>query len=86
MDAVGGPAGRAAISIRPQDITVGPAGTGIGATVINREFLGSVTRYRIRIGNNALIVDVPHRRGVTPFLVGTEVGVIIDPRQAAFLR
>ena len=81
-----GPAGRAAISIRPQDITVGPAETGIGATVINREFLGSVTRYRIRIGNNALIVDVPHRRDVTPFPVGTEVGVIIDPRQAALLR
>jgi iron(III) transport system ATP-binding protein len=86
LDAAGAPAGRAAISVRPQDITVGPAGTGIGATVTNREFLGSVTRYRIRIGTNALTVDVPHRRDVTPFPVGTEVGVVIDPQQAAILR
>ena len=86
LDVAGAPAGCAAISIRPQDITVGPAGTGIGATVINREFLGSVTRYRIRIGNNDLTVDMPHRRDVTPFPIGTEVGVIIDPQQAALLR
>jgi iron(III) transport system ATP-binding protein len=86
LDIPGKPAGRAAISIRPQDITVGRAGTGMGATIIHREFLGSVTRYRILIGSNVLTVDVPHRRDVTPFPVGTEVGVIIDPRQAAFLR
>lgn len=86
LDAAGAPAGRAAMSVRPQDITLGPAGSGIGATVTNREFLGSVTRYRIRIGTNSLTVDVPHRRDVTPYPVGTEVGAIIDPRQAALLR
>jgi iron(III) transport system ATP-binding protein len=86
LDLGRGPAGSAAISIRPQDITVGPAGAGVSATVINREFLGSVTRYRIRIGNNMLTVDVPHRRDVTPFPVGAEVGVVIDPRQAALVR
>jgi iron(III) transport system ATP-binding protein len=86
LDAAGGVPGSAAISIRPQDITIGPAGSGIRATVINREFLGSVTRYRIRIGNNDLTVDAPHRRDVQPFPVGAEVGAIIDPRQAALLR
>jgi iron(III) transport system ATP-binding protein len=86
LEATGAPAGKAAISIRPQDITIGPAGAGIAATVTSREFLGSVTRYRIRIGNNDITVDVPHRRDVMPFEAGAEVGVAIDPKQAALLR
>ena len=86
VDSVGGPAGPAAVSVRPQDIMIGPAGTGVAATVASREFLGSVTRYRLRIGSNEITVDVPHRRDVTPVPVGADVGVVIDPRQAALLR
>jgi len=86
VDSIGGPPGPAAISLRPQDIAIGPAGTGIGATVTAREFLGSVTRYRLKIGSGELTVDVPHRREVEPVSVGTDVGVVIDPRQAAILR
>jgi len=86
VDSVGGTAGPAAISVRPQDITIGPAGTGIAATVTSREFLGSVTRYRIRLGSNDLTVDVPHRRDVVPFAIGDAVGVVIDPHQTALLR
>jgi iron(III) transport system ATP-binding protein len=86
LDSVGGPTGPAAISIRPQDVAIGPAGSGIGATVTGREFLGSVTRYRLRVGSNEITVDQPHRRDVTPFQVGAEVGVLIDPHQAALLR
>jgi iron(III) transport system ATP-binding protein len=86
LDAAGAPAGSAAIAIRPQDITIGPAGTGIAASVVGREFLGSVTRYRIRIGNNDMTVDVPHRRDVVPYDVGAAVSAVIDPKQAALLR
>jgi iron(III) transport system ATP-binding protein len=86
LETPGAAAGRAAISIRPQDITIGPAGTGINATVAHREFLGSVTRYRIKIGNNEMTVDVPHRRDVVPYDVGATVSAVIDPKQAALLR
>jgi iron(III) transport system ATP-binding protein len=86
LETAGAPSGRAAISIRPQDISIGPAGSGISASVISREFLGSVTRYRIRIGNNDMTVDVPHRRDVVPYDVGATVGAVIDPKQAALLR
>jgi ABC-type Fe3+/spermidine/putrescine transport system ATPase subunit len=86
LETAGVPSGQAAISIRPQDITIGPAGTGIQATVAHREFLGSVTRYKIRIGNNTVTVDVPHRRDVVPYNVGATVGAVIDPKQAALLR
>jgi iron(III) transport system ATP-binding protein len=82
----GGTAGAAAIAIRPQDIGLGSAGSGLRATVTAREFLGGVTRYRVRIGGTELTADVPHRRDVAPLPVGADVGVSIDPRQAAILR
>ncbi|MCC6887346.1 MAG: ABC transporter ATP-binding protein [Hyphomicrobiales bacterium] len=86
LESAGGEAGRAVLSIRPQDIAIGPSGTGIRATIASREFLGSVTRYRLRIGTNEVTVDVPHRRDVSPYPVGAEVSAVIDPRQAALLR
>ena len=86
LDNAGGPAGSAALSIRPQDIGLEPPGAGLRAIVTALEFLGGVTRYRIRIGGHALTVDVPHRRDVAPLPVGAEVGIHIDPRQASILR
>jgi iron(III) transport system ATP-binding protein len=86
VDAIGGSAGPAAISLRPQDITIGPPGRGIEATVVAREFLGSVTRYRLKVGRSELTIDVPHRRDAEPVAVGAAVGVVIDPRQAVILR
>jgi iron(III) transport system ATP-binding protein len=86
VDSVGGPAGPAAVSVRPQDIAIAAVGTGIRATVSAREFLGSVTRYRLKVGSGNLTVDVPHRRDVEPVAVGADVGVMIDPRQAVILR
>ncbi len=62
LDGVGGAAGPACISIRPQDITVTSPDVGLAAVVTEREFLGSITRYRLQRGRHAIIVDVPHRR------------------------
>ena len=50
VDGINGPAGPACISVRPQDVTVTPAGQGIGAKISGREFLGGIIRYRMRIG------------------------------------
>jgi iron(III) transport system ATP-binding protein len=86
LDHASGPAGPAALALRPQDIGLGRPESGLRATVTAREFLGGVTRYRVRIGGHALTVDAPHRRDVVPLAVGAEVGLSIDPRQASILR
>jgi iron(III) transport system ATP-binding protein len=85
VDGISGPAGPACISVRPQDVTVTPAGQGIGAKISEREFLGGIIRYRMRIGAQEITVDVPHRRDVALYEVGAQVGLIVDPRQVSVL-
>jgi iron(III) transport system ATP-binding protein len=84
VDAAPGPA---AASIRPQEITLGPPHPGaIPAVVEHLEFLGGLTRYRVRAGKHLLIVDAPHRRDSAGFAVGASIGLTIDGRAIAILR
>jgi ABC-type Fe3+/spermidine/putrescine transport system ATPase subunit len=86
LDGVDGAAGPACLSIRPQDVTLGTASAGVAATVAAHEFLGGVARYRLRAGAHDIVVDVPHRRSAEAHAVGTEVGLILDPRSVTVLR
>ena len=83
---ISGPSGPACISIRPQDIGVGPPDRGIAASIAEREFLGGITRYHSRAGAQPIVVDVLHRRGGKAHDVGETVGLIVDPAQVAVLR
>jgi iron(III) transport system ATP-binding protein len=79
--------GAAAASIRPQDITlVALDQGGIPAVVEHHEFLGGLTRYRVRAGRHQLVVDVPHHRGAVGFEIGAPIGLTVDPRSVAVLR
>jgi hypothetical protein len=60
--------------------------TGSPAVIGEREFLGSIVRYRVRAGEHELIVEVPHRRGQTTHDVGSRLALEIDPRQVTLLR
>ncbi len=86
LDGVAGADGPACISIRPQDVVLGSAGEGSPATVIEREFLGSIVRYKLEMGGQAITVDVPHRRDRAPHDVGATVGLVVDPKQITVLR
>ena len=83
---VGGTPGPACISIRPQDVLLGPASSGVGAVVAEREFLGSIIRYRVRINKQDVIVDAAHHREGELFDVGAAVGVVFNPRRLTVLR
>jgi iron(III) transport system ATP-binding protein len=86
LDGMTARAGPACVSIRPQHVTVGPAGSGIPGIVEEREFLGETARYRIKSGNHRLIVDEPHRRDIEPREPGANVGLIIDTKQVSILH
>lgn len=86
LASVGGAPGRACISIRPQDIMIGPADGDILAQITQREFLGGITRYHTAAGPQSIVVDVPHRRGGRVQDVGDTIGLIIMPTQISVLR
>jgi iron(III) transport system ATP-binding protein len=86
LEGVNAPDGGACISIRPQDIALGPVASGTGAIVAEYEFLGSVVRYRLRMSGQHIVVDMPHRRDGVTYAVGAEVGLTVDPHQIAVLR
>jgi iron(III) transport system ATP-binding protein len=83
---VTGTAGPACISIRPQDISVGPPDSGIAARIAEREFLGNITRYHTQAGTQPIVVDVPHRRGAPVHAVGDTIGLIVPPSQISLLK
>ncbi len=86
LEGIDGAAGPACLSIRPQDVTLGAASAGVAATVAAHEFLGGIIRYRLRAGAHDVVVDVPHRRSAEAYAVGTDVGLILDPRNVTVLR
>jgi iron(III) transport system ATP-binding protein len=86
LDGVAGADGPACISIRPQGIALARSGSGPSATVAEREFLGGIVRYRVRLGGRLITVDVPHRRDAETYDVGASVGLVVDARQVAVLR
>jgi iron(III) transport system ATP-binding protein len=83
---VAGAAGAACISVRPQDISVGPQGSGIAARIAEREFLGNITRYHTMAGAQSIVVDVPHHRGAPVHEVGETIGLIVPPSQISVLK
>ena len=53
--------------------------------VESAEFLGEFSRYRVRVGELALLSDQPHCAGVPLFAPGAPVRLGIDPRQLRLL-
>ena len=84
--------GAAAMSFRPhhvvlQDAAVptDPARLWLDATVESAEFLGEFSRYRLRVGEGAVVADQPHFAGHPVLAAGTPVRVGIAPAQVRFL-
>jgi iron(III) transport system ATP-binding protein len=86
LEGIDGAAGPACLSIRPQNISLGAGPATAAATVSSREFLGSITRYRLRSGSHDIVVDVPHRPDRADHAVGAEVSLFVDPRHVTVLR
>ena len=82
----------ARMMFRPQNASLVAEGQAVRAgyaalpgTIADVEFLGPSLRYGIRIGNNPILVDVPHQAGIAPLHPGAQVTVELDTGRALVL-
>ena len=74
------------VSIRVRDEPPDALRVWVDGTVENAEFLGEFSRYRVRVGEVALLADQPHYSGLAMFPPGTSVRLGIEPEQLRFLK
>lgn len=84
--------GKITISFRPHQVSlkvsdehVDTARIWLRGVVESAEFMGEFFRYRVIIGDHALLVDQPHYAGLETFPCGVHVRLGIDPMQIRFL-
>lgn len=89
---VEGTNGVGSIVFRPQNLSIqaGSAAPVSGATTVSgtveyMEFLGGVVRYRIAVGDHALLVDEAHQRGEPALGPGAPVTLYLDADQVSVL-
>ena len=77
---------------RPQDARLvaatAPAPPGairLAGAIRQREFLGATMRYAVALGENTVLVDVPHQAGTVPATMGDAILLDIDARSGLFL-
>ena len=84
--------GAATLALRPHQVSIAAPQDATDASrlwldgqVESAEFLGEFSRYRVRVGELALLSDHPHFAGVPLFAPGAPVRLGIDPRQLRLL-
>jgi len=76
------------IVFRPQNLTLQlldaapkPNSVKFEGCVENKEFLGSIIRYQVKVGSYSLLVDAPHRRGEATIEEDTLVALYLNQDQ-----
>lgn len=69
---------RGRVAVRPESITLLPAGQGIPASIISHSLLGNVVRYRVQAHDVELLVDVLNRSVRDLHPNGTQIGLQLD--------
>ena len=84
--------GPAALAFRPHQVSINvrdeqtdASRVWVEGVVESAEFLGEFSRYRVRVGEVALVTDQPHYAGLPMFPPGAQVQLGIEPSQLRFL-
>ena len=87
-------AGKKSIVFRPQNVDILPADQppanddhiALDGKVSEMEFLGSIIRYGVKVGQDILLVDKTHIQGIQPVEVGQAVRLLIDKARIQILN
>ena len=91
LDGTGIEPGPGTVMFRPQDLTIrnpgedAEDGAVLSGRVQHREFLGSIIRYAVRVGENVILVNDSHQAGRPVFDVGDDVALSLDVDQVRIL-
>ncbi len=84
--------GAAALAFRPHQVSIcvrdeqaDASRVWLDGQVESAEFLGEFSRYRVRVGEVALVTDQPHYAGIAMFPPGAQVRLGIEPTQLRYL-
>ena len=69
------------MTIQSSDVESIPGMVRLVGTVDHMEFLGSVVRYRVAVGEHFLLVDASYQRGEAPIAEGTPVTLSLNREQ-----
>ncbi|RZL93977.1 MAG: ABC transporter ATP-binding protein [Variovorax sp.] len=85
-------AGPAAMAFRPHQVHIRPSGSPqdgarvwVEGIVVSTEFLGEVSRYKLKVGQTFVVADEVHYAGEPVLAPGAAVQLGIDPGQVRFL-
>ena len=73
------------VDIRAGDAPLDAAHTWLHGRVESSEFLGELSRYRVRVGEVVVVANQPHHAGGALLRPGAEVRLGIEPTQVRFL-
>jgi len=66
------------VGIVAQDCLGGDGQNRVSGKVCHMEFLGSVIRYGVDIGNDVLLIDHPHKQGESTYALNSGVELLVD--------
>lgn len=71
--------------VRPENIIIGEAGTGVPATVVSETYQGALVRYHLSVGGQDIVAERQNQSHLTRLSPGQAIGVTWDPERSEVL-
>ncbi len=71
--------------VRPENIIIGKAGTGLAATVISKTYQGALVRYHLSVGGQNVVAEQQNQSHIERLSLGQVIGVTWDPERSEVL-
>ncbi|MGV2020347.1 ABC transporter ATP-binding protein [Agrobacterium sp. 22-223-1] len=71
--------------VRPENIIIGEAGTGVPATVISETYQGALVRYHLSVGGQDIVAERQNQSHLARLSPGQAIGVTWDPERSEVL-
>jgi putative spermidine/putrescine transport system ATP-binding protein len=71
--------------VRPENIIIGKAGTGLAATVISETYQGALVRYHLSVGGQNVVAEQQNQSHIERLSPGQVIGVTWDPERSEVL-